>query len=71
MSSFDGFQRGNNFGGELIWRVEVEMKVGKLNYGKDSGKDRINEEMVKGGGDRVVDWTWRLCSMAFESGVVM
>ena len=47
------------------------MRVGKLNYGKDSGKDRINEEMVKGGGDRVVDWTWRLCSMAFESGVVM
>ena len=26
--------------------------------------------MIKGGGDRVVDWMWRLCNMAFESGVV-
>ena len=26
--------------------------------------------MRKGGGDRVVDWMWRLCNMAFESGVV-
>ena len=26
--------------------------------------------MIKGGDDRVVDWIWRLCNMAFESGVV-
>ena len=26
--------------------------------------------MIKGGRDRVVDWIWRLCNMAFESGVV-
>ena len=26
--------------------------------------------MVKGGGDRVVDWIWSLCNMAFESGAV-
>ena len=26
--------------------------------------------MIKGGGNRVVDWIWRLCNMAFESGVV-
>ena len=26
--------------------------------------------MIKGGGDRVVDWIWRLCNVAFESGVV-
>ena len=26
--------------------------------------------MVKGGGDMVVPWTWRLCNMAFESGVL-
>ena len=25
--------------------------------------------MIKGGGDRVVDWIWRLCNMAFESDV--
>ena len=27
--------------------------------------------MIKGGGDRVVDWIWRICNMAFESGVVL
>ena len=26
--------------------------------------------MIKGGNDRVVDWIWRLCKMAFESGFV-
>ena len=26
--------------------------------------------MIKGGGDIVVDWIWRLCSRVFESGVV-
>ena len=26
--------------------------------------------MRKGKGDRMVDWIWRLCNMAFESGVV-
>ena len=26
--------------------------------------------MIKGEGDRVVDWIWRLCNMAFESGFV-
>ena len=25
--------------------------------------------MIKGGGDRVVGWIWRLCNSAFESGV--
>ena len=27
-------------------------------------------EMIKGGGDRVREWVWRLCNMAFESAVV-
>ena len=26
--------------------------------------------MIKGGCDRVVDWIWRLCNMAFENGVL-
>ena len=25
--------------------------------------------MIKGGGDRVVDWIWRLCNTTFENGV--
>ena len=45
------------------------MRVGKLKNGKDASKDEITREMIKGGGDRVVDWFWSLCNMAFESGV--
>ena len=41
-----------------------------LKNGKVAGKDDITGEIIKGGGDRVMDWTWRLCNMAFESGVV-
>ena len=26
--------------------------------------------MIKGGGDRVIDWIWRLCNMAFDSSIV-
>ena len=68
MCGFDGIQRDSYFGGETVGRVEVE--VGKLRNGKAAGRDEITGEMVKGGGDRVVDWIWRLCNMAFESGIV-
>ena len=46
------------------------MRVGKIKNGKAAGKDETTLEIIKGGGDRVVDWIWRLCNMAFESGVV-
>ena len=46
------------------------MRVGKLMNVKATGKNEITGEMIKGGGDRVVDWIWRLCNMTFESGVV-
>ena len=42
----------------------------KFKNGKAAGKDEKTGEMIKGGGDRAVDWIWRLCNMAFESGVV-
>ena len=45
------------------------MKVGKLKNGKAAGKDEIKRDVMKGGGDRVVDWIWRLCNMTFESVV--
>ena len=32
-------------------------------------KDEITLGVLKGG-DRVVDWIWRLCNMTFESGAV-
>ena len=44
--------------------------MGKLKNGKIAGKDEITGEMIKGGGDKVVDWIWKLCNMAFESDVV-
>ena len=71
MCGFDGIQRGNYFRGETIGRAEVELWVGKLKNGKAAGGGEITGEiMIKGGGDRVVDWKWRLCNMAFESIVV-
>ena len=44
--------------------------MGKLKNGKATGKDEITGEMIKGEGDRVVDWIWRLCNMFFESDIV-
>ena len=46
------------------------MRVGKLQNGKVAGGDEITGEMVKGGGDRVEYWIWRLCNIAFENGIV-
>ena len=44
--------------------------MGKLRNGKAAGKHEITGEMIKDGGDRVVDWIWRVCNMTFQSGVV-
>ena len=49
-------------------RTEVEARAGKLKNGKAAGK--VTGEMIKGAGNRVVDWIWRLCNMDFECGVV-
>ena len=69
MCSFDGIRRVNYFGGEPIGRAEVEVRVCKVKNGKAAGKNKITGEMIKGG-DRVVDWIWRLCNRAFESVVL-
>ena len=55
---------------ELIRRSEVEVRMGKLKNGKATGKDGVTKEMIKGGGDRMVEWILRLCNMLFESSVV-
>ena len=34
-------------------------------FEKAAGKDKIKGEMINSGGDRVVDWIWRLCNMVF------
>ena len=56
MCGFDGIRRGNYFGGEQIRRTEVEVRVGKLKKGKAADKDKVTGEIIKGRGDRVVDW---------------
>ena len=42
----------------------------KLKNGKVAGKDEVRGEMIKGGDEWVVDWKWKLCNMAYESGVM-
>ena len=55
MCGFDGVRIGNYFGGEPIGRAEGEVGVRKLKNGKAAGKDEVTGEMVRGGGDSVVD----------------
>ena len=42
MCGFDGVRRGNYFGGELIRRAEIEVRVGRLKNGKMKKKKRSN-----------------------------
>ena len=44
--------------------------MGKVKNGKAAAKGEITGVMIKSGGDPVVDWMWRVCNTAFESGVV-
>ena len=44
--------------------------MGELKNRKAASEDRFTGEMIKDGDDRVVDWIWRLCNMAFESSVM-
>ena len=39
--------------------------MGKCKRQKDADMDEIMGEMMKSGGDRVVDWIWKLCNMTF------
>ena len=71
MCGFGGASRGNYFGGQPIRKTEVEVRVGKIKNGKAAGRDEVTGEMIKGGGNRVVDWIWRLCNIVFERGVVL
>ena len=70
MCGFDGGRRGNYFLGKLIRRTEVEIRLGKLKNAKATCKNEVTGEMIKNEGNKVVDWIWRLCNMAFQSGVV-
>ena len=71
MSGFEGVQRDKKFEGELTRRTEIEVKVKKLKNGKAVDKDEVTGKMIKGGGDRVVNWIWKLYNMAFENDIVL
>src|SRR5678816_4719064 len=38
--------------------------------GKSAGIDEITGEMIKNGGEKVIDWIWNLCNKAFMEGIV-
>ena len=54
MSGFDGIRRGNYFRGEPTGRAEVEVRMDKLKMERLQVNE-ITGEMIKGGGDWVVD----------------
>ena len=51
--------------------MEVEVRLGNLKNEKAAGKDEITGEMIKDGGNKVVDRIWSVFNMAFETGVVL
>jgi hypothetical protein len=67
---FVGLGRNRYFGNELITKEEVIGRVRKLKNGKSPGIDGITGEMIKNGGENVIDWIWKLCNKAFAEGIV-
>ena len=48
-------------------REEVEKAVGKLRNGKSAGDDRIVVELLKNGGEAVIDWLWELLQTVWRT----
>ena len=69
-NGLEGVRRNGYSGEEIITRDEVVDRVRKLKNGKSAGIDGITGEMIKNGGEKVIDWIWKLCSRAFVEGVV-
>ena len=55
---------------EQISREEVEKAINSLKIGKAAGVDGITAEMLKYGGESVIEWMHRVCQMAWEEGRV-
>ncbi len=55
---------------EDIRRGEVVEALKKVKTGKAPGIDGVCGEMLKYGGGVVVDWLWKVCSLAWEEGKV-
>ena len=48
-----------------VTREEIEKAVGKLRNGKSAGNDRIVAELLKNGGEAMIDWLWELLQMVW------
>src|SRR5678815_2474231 len=70
MYGFDGARRNRYFGDEVISNEGVMGRVRKLKNGKSVGIDEITGEMLKNGGEMVIDSIWKLCNKAFMEGIV-
>ena len=55
---------------EQIKREEVAKAIGNLKNGKAAGVDGITAEMLKYGGETVIEWMHKICGMAWEEGRV-
>ena len=53
-----------------IRKREVRRAISKLKMGKAPGVDGVSAEMLKAGGETVVEWMHWICCLAWEQGVV-
>jgi len=53
-----------------ISRREVKRAIGRLKMGKAPGVDGITAEMLKFGGEVVIDWMHVICNLAWKQGAV-
>ncbi len=51
-------------------RLEIEKAIARLKCGKAAGIDGITAEMLKYGGDIVVEWMLLICKRAWKRGEV-
>ena len=53
-----------------VKKAEVRKAIERLKVGKAPGIDGITAEMLKYGGDEVVEWMLHICNLAWKQGVV-
>ncbi len=53
-----------------IYRLEIEKAIARLKCGKAAGMDGITAEMLKCGGDAVVEWMLLIYEQAWKRGEV-
>src|SRR5678815_3019926 len=56
--------------GDDVNTKEIMGRVRKLKNGKSASIDEITGEMIKNGGEMVIDWIWKLCNKSIMEGIV-